>query len=225
MQIKLLVEGGSMKPGPALSQKLGPLGININAVIQQVNESTGYFQGLKVPVELEINPSTKKVDVKVFSPPTSELLKKELKIDKGTGLHKKTQVANASIEQVISVAKMKSANLLARDLKSAVKTIIGTCGTLGILVENKIAKEVEADVDSGVYDKEIKKELTETPAEKKSLLEKFFAEVKARQEKLLKQEEAAAAAEKEKAEAEAKTTAPVKTAEVKTEVAKPEAKK
>lgn len=61
MQVKLLVEGGSMKPGPALSQKLGPLGININHVIQQVNDSTKSFEGLKVPVELDINASTKKL--------------------------------------------------------------------------------------------------------------------------------------------------------------------
>ena len=40
MQIKLLVDGGAMKPGPALSQKLGPLGIPVNNVIHKVNEAT-----------------------------------------------------------------------------------------------------------------------------------------------------------------------------------------
>ena len=221
MQIKLLVEGGSMKPGPALSQKLGPLGINISQVIQQVNDSTKSFEGMKVPVELDINSSTKKVNVLVSSPPVSELLKRELKIEKGSGVHKKMQVANASIEQIITIAKMKSQNLLAKDLKAAVKTIIGTCASLGVLVENKSPKEVEIEVNEGLYDKEIKHEITETPAAKKSILEKFFAELKAKQEKLLKQEEAAAQAEKEKAE-EAAKTAPAKTAEVKAE---PEAKK
>ena len=78
MQIKLLVEGGSMKPGPALSQKLGPLGININQVIQKVNEATKDFNGMKVPVSLEVDTSTKEFDVNVFSPPVSELIKKEL---------------------------------------------------------------------------------------------------------------------------------------------------
>ena len=71
MQIKLLVDGGSMAPGPALSQKLGPLGINVNQVIQSVNEATKNFKGLKVPVELEVDPSTKTFHVKVFSPPVS----------------------------------------------------------------------------------------------------------------------------------------------------------
>ncbi|HTY43729.1 MAG TPA: 50S ribosomal protein L11 [Patescibacteria group bacterium] len=220
MQVKLLVEGGSMKPGPALSQKLGPLGININHVIQQVNDSTKSFEGLKVPVELEINASTKKVEVKVFSPPVSELLKREMKIEKGSGAHKKIQVANASIEQIIAIAKMKSQNLLSRDLKSAVKTIIGTCASLGILVENKPAKEVEKEIEEGIYDKEIKHEATEMSQEKRERLAKYFSEVKERQEKLLKQEEAAALAEKEKAEAEAKTSGTAKPEE-KAEVAKP----
>ena len=44
MQIKLLVEGGRMQPGPALSQKLGPAGINIGQVIQKVNEATKSFK-------------------------------------------------------------------------------------------------------------------------------------------------------------------------------------
>ena len=55
MQIKLLTEGGDMKPGPALSQKLGPIGLNVNQVIQKVNEATKNFKGLKVPIELNVN--------------------------------------------------------------------------------------------------------------------------------------------------------------------------
>ena len=73
MQVKILAEGGDMKPGPALSQKLGPLGINVNQVIQKVNEATKGFKGMKVPVELEVNTSTKEFEVKVFSPPVHSL--------------------------------------------------------------------------------------------------------------------------------------------------------
>ena len=58
--------------------------MNIGQVIQKVNDATKNFQGLKVPVELEINPSTKHIEVLVFSPPVSELLKKELGIEKGS---------------------------------------------------------------------------------------------------------------------------------------------
>jgi len=200
MQVKLLVEGGDMKPGPALSQKLGPLGVNINQVIQKVNEATKDFKGLKVPVELDIDSSTKEADVSVFSPPVSELLKKELEIEKGSGDKKKIQVANASIEQIISVAKTKLPTMLSKDLKAAVKTVVGSCVSLGILIENKPAIEIEKEIEQGKYDKEIQEEKTETSEEKKEELDKYFSEVKAEQEKIIKEEEAAREAEAEKAE-------------------------
>lgn len=204
MQIKLLVEGGSMAPGPALSQKLGPAGINIGKVIQSVNDATKDFKGLKVPVELIVNVSTKDFDVKVFSPPVSELIKKELGITKGSGLHKKTKVANASIEQIISVAKTKFSNLLCKDLKSAVKTVVGTCVSLGILIENQPATEIAKEIDEGKYDKEIKAEKTETSPEKKKQLQDYFLKIKSEQDKVAKQEQAAkdsaAAEDKSKSE-------------------------
>jgi len=203
MQIKLLVDGGGMKPGPALSQKLGPAGIPINQVIQQVNEATKSFIGLKVPVELNVNPSTRSFDIKVFSPPVSELIKKELGIEKGSGTQKKVKVGNLSIEQVISVAKTKYINLLCKDMKTAVKTVVGTCVSLGILIEDKPAVEIEQDIAYGKYDKEINAEKTETSPEKKKKLAESFAKIKQDQDKIIKQEQAAKAASEEAA----KTTA------------------
>ena len=73
MQIKLLVDGGAMKPGPSLSQKLGPAGINVNLVITKVNEATKSFEGIQVPVELDVDSATRDFSVRVFSPPVSEL--------------------------------------------------------------------------------------------------------------------------------------------------------
>jgi large subunit ribosomal protein L11 len=204
MQIKLLVEGGDMKPGPALSQKLGPAGVPMNEVIQKVNESTKNFGGLKVPVEVEIDTKTKNIGVKVFSPPVSELLKKELGAEKGSGDHKQMQVANASIEQIISIAKTKLPGLLSRNLKAAVKTVLGSCTSLGILVENKSPKEVISEIDEGKYEKDIQEEKIETSEEKRAKLDKFFEIRKAKQEKDMKAlEEAKAAEEAAKAEAPA----------------------
>lgn len=202
MQIKILTEGGAMKPGPALSQKLGPLGINISQVIQRVNEATSAFTGLKVPVELDVNPKTKNFEIRIFSPPVAELLKKELGIQKGSGAHKKLQVANASIEQIILIAKTKSGNLLSKDLKSAVKTVVGTCNSLGILIDNKSPKIVEEEIEEGKYNKEIKEGRTETPPEKKAKLKEFFDALSSKQQKELKAEEAAAAAASEEKKAE-----------------------
>ncbi len=203
MNIKILTEGGSMKPGPALSQKLGPVGINISQVIQKVNEATKNFEGMKVPVELNVNPSTREFTVQVFSPPVSELLKGELKIEKGSGTQKKLYTGNASIEQIISIAQTKSPNLLCNNLKSAVKTIVGTCASLGILVEGQLAVEIENQIDEGKFDKEINSEKTETSPEKRKKLDIYFKEVREEQDKIIKQELAAkeAAAQAQTAEA------------------------
>ena len=206
MIIKLLVEGANMTPGPALSQKLGPMGMNINQVIQKVNEATKDFKGLKVPVELDVDASTKDFEVSVFSPPVSELIKKELGIEKGSGMQKKAQAANASIEQIISVAKTKLPNLLCKDLKTAVKTVVGSCVSLGVLVENKPASEVEKGIDEGKYDKEIKEEKTETSEEKKKELEEYFSKIKTEQEILIKKEEQEKEAEDEKKVGDKKET-------------------
>lgn len=196
MQIKILAEGGSIKPGPALSQKLGPSGVNINQVIQKVNEATKNFSGMKVPVELDIDVRTKEINVKVFSPPVAELLKKEIDVEKGSGEQKRINVGNLSIEQVISIAKTKFPNLLCRNLKSAVKTIIGSCASLGILIENKNPVEIEKEIDEGKYDKEILEEKIEISEEKKMELEKYFSEIKIEQEKSAKQRQEIKEAEK-----------------------------
>jgi large subunit ribosomal protein L11 len=225
MQVKLLAEGGAMKPGPALSQKLGPAGIPLNKVIEEVNEATKNFKGLKVPVELDVDLGSKTFEIQVFSPPASELVKRELGIQKGSGAQHKLQVANASIEQVINVAKTKMPGLLCKDLKSAVKTIVGTCGTLGVLVENKLAAEIEQDIDEGVYDAEIKAEKTETDPEKRKKLDDHFAEIKSEQDAQLKLEQVAKEEEAEKKEAakavpDAKDAAPAKAVPAKAALAK-----
>ena len=203
MNIKLLVDGGDMKPGPAVGQQLGPLGINIGKVVQEVNKSTEDFKGIKVPVELNIA-KDKTFSIKVLLPPTIELIKKELGIEKASGEPNKIKVANASIEQIISVTKIKYPNMLANNFKSAVKTVVGSCVSAGIMIENKPAKDIEKEIANGKYDKEIKEMKTDTSPEKKKELDEYFKKIQAEQEeRLRKEEEAKAAAEAEKAKAEA----------------------
>lgn len=205
MIIKLLVDGGDMKPGPAIGQKLGPLGINIGKVVQEVNSATKNFKGIRVPVELNIK-KDKTFSINVLSPPTTELLKKELGIEKASGEAKKIKVANASIEQIISVAKTKYPNMLANNFKSAVKSVVGSCVSAGILIESKPAKEIEKEIESGKYNSEIETTKTETSPKKRKELDTFFEKVKAEQEtKLKKEEEEKAAEEAKKAEAKPAT--------------------
>src|SRR3989338_7510058 len=124
MIIKLLVDGGDMKPNPGIAQKIGPLGINLGKVIQEINTATKNFHGLKVPVELDIDSKSKNFSISLKSPPVAELLKKELGIEKGAGDSKKLKSGNLAIEQIIKIAKVKYDNMLANNLKSAVKSVI-----------------------------------------------------------------------------------------------------
>lgn len=215
-----------MQPGPVLAQKLGPAGINIGKVISSVNDATKDFKGLKVPVELDVDTATKDFDIKVFSPPVSGLLKKELGLDKGSGIQGKLQVANASIEQIISIAKQKRQNLLAKDFKSAVKSVLGTCTSLGILVENKMPKDLCEDIDAGKFDEEINAQKTDTSPEKRKKLDEYFEEVHNKQEKRIELEKAAAEAEEAEAAegaAEGAEAAPAAGAEPGKEPVKPSA--
>jgi len=202
MKVKLIVEGGNMKPGPAVSQQLGPAGINLGKVIQDVNEATSEFKGTKVPVELNVDTGTKEFTVQVFSPPTSELIKKEAKLEKASGTSGKIVAGNIAIEQAISVAKAKMSDMLAKDLKAAVRLVIGSCVSLGIMIESKDPRQVQDEIIEGKYDNEISQERTEVSPEKKEALDKVFSEIKAKQEEDAKVAEAAKVAE-EAAKAEA----------------------
>src|SRR3989344_6094319 len=208
MKVKLIVEGGAMKPGPAVAQQLGPLGINLGKVISDVNTATSGFKGMNVPVELDVDTKTKGYTIKVFSPSVAELIKKELKLEKGSGNSGTTKVGNIALEQIIGLAQTKMPDLLAKNLRSAVKLIVGTCVSLGVLVDNKPAKEIEKDIDAGKYDSQISQAITEVSAEKKQDLERHFTQVKAAQEKAAKVAEEAKAAE-EAAKAAAAAAAPV----------------
>jgi large subunit ribosomal protein L11 len=208
MIVKLIVDGGDMKPGPAVAQQIGPLGINMGKVISDVNTATAGFKGTKVPVEIDVNTKTKTYKINVFSPPVAELIKKELGLEKGSGASGTVMVGNVSVEQLIGIAKTKQSSLLAKDLKSALKLVVGTCVSLGVLVDNKNGAQIEKDIDSGIYDKQIKGEITSPTPEKAKEIASFFAQVKDAQDRKAKAAAEAKAAEEAAAAAAAATAAP-----------------
>jgi len=196
--IKLLVEGGNMSPGPTIAQSLGPMEINIGEVISKINEKTSDFKGITVPVHLTVDSKTKEFQIKVLSPPTSELIKKESGIEKASGARLKKKVGNLSIEQVISISKAKHESLLSNEFLGTVKSVIGTCQALGILIESKEPKEVLEEIGQGEYKSEIDSKKTETNSEKRKELDDFFKKIVEQQEAVAKAEEAEKAAEEEK---------------------------
>ena len=111
--------------------------------------------------------------------------------------------------------------MLAKEFISALKSVIGTCMTMGVLVESKDPKEVLEEISQGKYKKEIESKQTEISEEKKKEITGFFSDIRSKQEaSKKKEEEEKVAAEAAKAqEATAKPAAGDKKAEpVKTDV-------
>ncbi|HDI11991.1 MAG TPA: 50S ribosomal protein L11 [Candidatus Bathyarchaeota archaeon] len=156
--IEALVPGGQATAGPPLGPALGPLGVNVMAIVNKINELTKDFGGMKVPVKIIVDVDTKEFEVEVGTPTTSALIVKELGIEKGSGDPGKQKVGNLTIQQIIKIAKMKRSELLAKSLKKAAKEILGSCVSMGVTVENKDPREVQREIDEGKYDELFEKE-------------------------------------------------------------------
>tara|TARA_Y100000310_G_scaffold343478_1_gene451321 strand:- start:10765 stop:11556 length:792 start_codon:yes stop_codon:yes gene_type:complete len=179
-----LVSGGKATAAPPLGPALGPLGVNIGQVVQEINKKTEAFKGMQVPVKVVVDSDTKEFEITVGTPPASALIKKEVNLEKGSGKAKTDMVADILIEQIIKVALMKESNLLGKTLKDRVKEIVGTCQSMGILVEGKQPPEAIIEINNGKFDEEIRTEKTELSAEELQKLEvekkKLAAEIEKR---------------------------------------------
>ncbi len=151
--VEVLVEGGKATPGPPLGPAIGPLGLNVKLVVDKINEATKDFAGMQVPVKIIVtDPKKKEFEIEVGVPPVSQLIKKELGLGKGSDAPKNNIVGNLTMEQVIRIAKAKQDQMLAADLKAAAKEVIGTALSMGVTVEGKDPREVQKEIDEGVYD-------------------------------------------------------------------------
>lgn len=197
--IDLMIEGGQAKAGPAIAQPLAPLGMNIQDIIKRINEKTSSFNGMKVPVKVIVETEDKSFDLKVGTPPISELIKKEVGIEKGSGTPNKNKVGNLAVEQVIKLANMKQDSLLFNNFKSAVKIVAGSCNSLGVLIEGKSSSEINQDIDSGKYDSIINNQVTQVSPEKLKALKQQLTEIQERIKKEIEKAEAEKKAEEAKA--------------------------
>ncbi len=122
------------------------------AIVNEINRLTKDFAGMRVPVEVIVDVETKEFEVKVGTPTTAALIVKEAKIEKGSGQTGREWIGNLSMEQVIKIALIKKSDLRCKTLKSAVKTVLGTALSMGVTVEGKNPKEVQRELEKGVYD-------------------------------------------------------------------------
>lgn len=181
--VQVMVEGGKATAAPPLGPALGPTGLNIGQVIAEINKKTEPMKGMQVPVTVTFNKEDKTFTLEIGTPPAAALIKKEAGIEKGAGNPLTDKVADLIIEQVIKIAKIKEGNLLGHDLKAKVKEVIGTCQSMGILIEGMDAPAALKAVDMGRFDDKIKAEKTEVSAEEKKRLEEERKRLQAELEK------------------------------------------
>jgi len=150
--LDFLVAGGSATAGPPIGPALGPLGVNVPAIVEAINKATKEYAGMRVPVRVLIDPSTKAFEVQVGTPTTSALIVKELGAQKGSGKPGVENVGNLTLEQVLKIARLKSGKSLAYSLKGVAKEVLGSCASMGVTVEGKSAREVIRETDAGEHD-------------------------------------------------------------------------
>jgi large subunit ribosomal protein L11 len=201
--IDVLIEGGKASAAPPLGPALGPLKINIGQVVAEINKKTQAFKGMKVPVKVIIDTETKEFEIEIGTPPASGLIKKELNLKSGSGYPNKDKVANMAMEDVVKVAMMKQDAFFSNGVKQASKIIIGSANAMGILVEGKIAVEINPDVDAGKYDDIFNAEKTDVSDDKRKQLAEQLDEVQKIHAPFLQR---LAASKKAKAEKEEKKT-------------------
>ena len=132
--VKLHIPAGQATPAPPVGPALAQHGINIGEFTQKFNEATKEKQGFKIPVDIIIY-GDRTFEMKLHEPPASELIKKVLGLEKGSGDPKKTKVGTITKAQLRQVAEQKMPDLNTDDLEQAVKIIEGTAKNMGLDVE------------------------------------------------------------------------------------------
>ena len=133
--IKLQVPAGKANPSPPIGPALGQRGLNIMEFCKAFNAQTqGMEPGLVLPVVITAF-ADKSFTFVLKSPPASVLIKKTLKLDKGSAKPHLEKVGKLTRAQAEDIAKIKIKDLTGADLDAAVRTVAGTARSMGITVE------------------------------------------------------------------------------------------
>ena len=134
--IKLQIPAGKANPAPPVGPALGQHGINIMGFCKEYNERTASMAGSIVPVEISVFEDRSFTFI-TKTPPTPDLLKKALSLEKGSGTAGRTKVGVLTRQKLTEIAKLKSKDLNARSLQAAERIVAGTARSMGIEVEQK----------------------------------------------------------------------------------------
>ncbi|MCI8568639.1 MAG: 50S ribosomal protein L11 [Bacilli bacterium] len=135
-KIKLQIAAGKATPAPPVGTVLGPAGINLQEFCTKYNDATRDKMGDVLPVEISIF-DDRSFDFVIKTPPTSFLLKKFAKVQKGSVKGAKEVVATISQATLREIAEIKLPDLNAYTVEEAMKIVAGTAKNMGIAIEEQ----------------------------------------------------------------------------------------
>ena len=132
--IKLQIEAGKATPAPPVGPALGSSGVNIMQFVKEFNDRTANQPGMIIPVVITVY-KDKSFEFITKVPPVAVLIKKAIKIEKGSGKPNKDKVATITLDQVKQIAEQKMVDLNAASVEAAMSMVKGTARSMGVVVQ------------------------------------------------------------------------------------------
>jgi len=132
--VKLQIDAGKATPAPPVGPALGQHGINIMAFVKEYNERTAMQSGSVVPVEITVF-EDRSFTFALKTPPASDLIRKAVGIEKGSGSAKREKVGVLPRDKLRQIAELKMKDLNANSVEAAEKIIAGSARSMGVTVE------------------------------------------------------------------------------------------
>jgi large subunit ribosomal protein L11 len=132
-KLRMQIPGGAATPAPPVGAALGQQGVNIMDFCKLFNAKTADKKGQTIPVLVTVY-TDKKFDFVIKTPPTTELIKKKIGIEKGVSKHKSERAGKISMKDIEEIAKVKMVDLNAHSIEQAKKIIAGSARSMGVEV-------------------------------------------------------------------------------------------
>jgi len=132
--VRLQMEAGKATPAPPVGPVLGQHGINIMAFCKDYNDRTASQEGSIVPAEITIY-ADRTFSFVTKMPPVSDLLRRTLGVEKGSGSSGTENVGKLSREKIYEIARNKMPDLNTNDIEKAARIVMGTARSMGVEIE------------------------------------------------------------------------------------------
>ena len=132
--VSIQIPAGKATPAPPVGPALGSSGVNIMQFVKEFNDRTANQPGMIIPVVITVY-TDKSFEFITKVPPVAVLIKKAIKIEKGSGKPNKDKVAKITEAQVRAIAEQKQEDLNAASVEAAMSMVKGTARSMGVVVE------------------------------------------------------------------------------------------